>query len=75
MPRRKDCFGLETYVCQTRNCAYMSDCVRAVWEKKLKRIQARRPGPANAAGSPLLTQTPGGVTLRAKEFAPRSTSS
>jgi hypothetical protein len=68
MSKKKDCFGSETYVCRTQNCAYMSDCVKVVWEKKLKRILSRRPG--NAAAPALLTQTPGGVRLRSKEFTP-----
>ncbi len=67
MSKKKDCFGSETYVCQTRSCAYVSECVQAVWDKKLKRILARRP---DAAPSAALTRTPGGVRLRAKEFTP-----
>ena len=67
MSKKKDCFGSETYVCRTQNCAYMSECVKVVWEKKLKRILSRRPGGATPA---LLTQTPGGVRLRSKEFTP-----
>jgi hypothetical protein len=68
MAKKKDCFGSDTYVCRTQNCAYMSECVKVVWEKKLKRILARRP--ATAATPSLLIQTPGGVRLRAKEFLP-----
>ena len=68
MSKKKDCFGSETYVCRTQNCAYMSECVKVVWEKKLRRILSRRPG--NATAPALLTQTPGGVRLRSKEFTP-----
>ncbi len=66
MSKKKDCFGSETYVCRTQSCAYMSDCVKVVWEKKLKRIMARRP--TAVQGSPALTQTPSGVRLRSKDF-------
>ena len=69
MSKKKDCFGSETYVCRTQNCAYMSDCVKAVWEKKLKRILARRPGAVPS--SPTLTQTPSGVRMRSKDFSAR----
>ena len=71
---KKDCFGSETYVCRTQNCSYMSECVKVVWDKKLRRILARKPaGGAAGSPSPLLTQTPSGVRLRAKEFLPSST--
>ena len=67
MAKKKDCFGSDTYVCMTRNCPYMAECVQVVWEKKLRRILSRRPGqPAGA----LLVETPGGVRLRSKEFSP-----
>jgi hypothetical protein len=69
MAKKKDCFGSETYVCRTQNCAYMSDCVKVVWEKKLKRILSRRP--ADARPPSLLTETPGGVRLRSRDFSPR----
>jgi hypothetical protein len=65
---KKDCFGSETYVCRTQNCAYMSECVKVVWEKKLRRILARKP--AGGTTSSLLTKTASGVRLRAKEFTP-----
>ncbi len=69
MSKKKDCFGSETYVCRTQNCAYMADCVKVVWEKKLKRILARRPGAVPS--SPALTATPSGVLLRSKDFSAR----
>ena len=68
MAKKKDCFGSETYVCRTQNCAYMSDCVKVVWDKKLRRILARRP--ADHGPSTVLTETPGGVRMRAREFTP-----
>lgn len=68
MSKKKDCFGSETYVCRTQNCAYMSDCVKVVWEKKLRRILSRRPTDAPAPAS--LTRTAGGVTMRARDFLP-----
>ena len=69
MSKKKDCFGSETYVCRTQNCAYMADCVKVVWDKKLKRILARRP--AGVSMSPTLTQTPSGVLMRSKDFSAR----
>jgi hypothetical protein len=68
MSKKKDCLGSETYVCRTTNCAYMSECVKVVWEKKLRRILARRP--ASAAAPTALTRTAGGVTMRARDFLP-----
>jgi hypothetical protein len=69
---KKDCFGSESYVCRTQGCSYMSECVKVVWEKKLRRILARRP--AASAGSSMLTKTASGVRLRAKEFSPAARS-
>ena len=68
MSKKKDCFGSETYVCRTQNCAYMSDCVKVVWDKKLRRILSRRPSATPASAT--LTKTAGGVTMRAKDFFP-----
>ena len=68
MAKKKDCFGSETYVCRTQNCAYMSECVKVVWEKKLRRILARRP--ADVRQGTVLTETPGGVRMRSREFSP-----
>jgi hypothetical protein len=69
MSKKKDCFGSETYVCRTTNCSYMSECVKVVWEKKLKRILARRPA-APGGASTSVTRTAGGVTMRARDFLP-----
>jgi hypothetical protein len=69
MSKRKDCFGSETYVCMTRACPYVSECVKVVWEKKLRRILARSPasvGPRDASS----LKTAGGVRLRSREFTP-----
>ena len=41
MGKKKDCFGLEDYVCMTPNCPYASACIKAVWEKRLERIMAK----------------------------------
>jgi hypothetical protein len=68
MSKKKDCFGSETYVCRTQACPYVSECVQVVWEKKLKRILARKT-PTALAPSPV-SQTPGGVRLRARDFTP-----
>lgn len=63
MSKKKDCFGSETYVCRTRDCPYVSECVQVVWEKKLRRVIARK-GTA-ADGSIRAGQ---GVKVRSKEF-------
>jgi hypothetical protein len=44
MSRKKDCFGSETFVCRTKDCPYVAECVQVVWEKKLRRIVERKPG-------------------------------
>jgi len=68
MSKKKDCLGSETYVCRTTNCAYMSECVKVVWEKKLRRILSRRPTQVDT--STTLTKTSGGVTMRSRDFLP-----
>jgi hypothetical protein len=44
MGRKKACFGREDYVCLTRDCPYMNECIQTVWENKvtgmLKRSRA-----------------------------------
>ena len=35
MGRKKACFGREDYVCLTKTCPYMNECIQAVWEKKV----------------------------------------
>ena len=64
MAKKKDCFGSENYVCRTQNCPYVSECVQIVWEKKLKRIIARKGARLDSRGSP-------SVRVRSKEFLAR----
>ena len=61
MAKKKDCFGSESYVCRTKDCPYVSECVQAVWDKKLRRILSRQTADMNdrAAKS---------VRVRSKEF-------
>jgi hypothetical protein len=35
MGRKKACFGREDYVCLTKDCPYMNECIQAVWENKV----------------------------------------
>ena len=64
MSKKKDCFGSETYVCRTRDCPYMSDCVQVVWEKKLRRVIARKGTTADSGA----LRAGKGVRVRSKEF-------
>jgi hypothetical protein len=41
MGRKKACFGREDYVCLTKDCPYMNECIQAVWEKKLSSMLRR----------------------------------
>lgn len=41
MGRKKACFGREDYVCLTKDCPYMSECIQAVWEKKVSGLLRR----------------------------------
>ena len=41
MGKKKDCFGLEDFVCMTPGCPYVKECIQAVWEKRMDRILAR----------------------------------
>jgi len=41
MGKKKDCFGVEDYVCMTPNCPYAKECIRAVWEKRMARVISR----------------------------------
>ncbi len=67
MAKKKDCFGSESYVCRTQNCPYMSECVQVVWDKKLRRIMARKEEPS--VGTPLRTSR--SLRVRSKEFLKR----
>ena len=62
MSKKKDCYGSETYVCRTRDCPYVSDCVQVVWEKKMRRILARK---GDLTGR---TSSSSSVRVRSKEF-------
>jgi len=42
MGKKKDCFGIEDYVCMTPSCPYAKECIKVVWEKRLERILAKR---------------------------------
>ena len=67
MAKKKDCFGSETYVCRTRDCPYVADCVQVVWEKKLRRVLADKD---RQGATPALRST-GSVRVRSKEFLAR----
>lgn len=68
MAKKKDCFGSETYVCRTRDCPYVADCVQVVWETKLRRVLADK---ERAGGvTPALKRT-GSIRVRSKEFLAR----
>ena len=41
MGRKKACFGREDYVCLTKDCPYMNECIQAVWEKKVSGLLRR----------------------------------
>lgn len=64
MSKKKDCFGSETYVCRTRDCPYVTDCVQVVWDKKLRRIIARK-GTTQGGGE---LRSSASVRVRSKEF-------
>ncbi len=70
MSKKKDCFGSESYVCRTKDCPYMADCVQVVWEKKLRRIVARR-GSATPFGLSTVRASEGtGIRVRSRDFQP-----
>jgi hypothetical protein len=71
MSKKKDCFGSETYVCRTQNCPYMSECVQVVWEKKLRRVIARRGAAASRTGAPgalLPEKRAASIRVRSRDF-------
>ena len=41
MGKKKDCFGIESHVCMVKDCPYMSECIRVVWEKKMEKVLSR----------------------------------
>jgi hypothetical protein len=53
MGKKKWCFGREDFVCLTKDCPYMADCIKVVWEKKVSRMITRmRPRTAAASVAP-----------------------
>jgi len=53
MGKKKWCFGREDFVCLTKDCPYMADCIKVVWEKKVSRMISRmRPVRTGAAVAP-----------------------
>ena len=63
MAKKKDCFGSETYVCRTKDCPYVTECVQVVWEKKLRRVLAQKDGP-RAKGD----RASRSIRVRSREF-------
>ena len=59
MGKKKDCFGVEDYVCMTPNCPYAKECIRAVWEKRLSRALAKD----NKKPAPSRRRSPGRVPV------------
>ena len=51
MGKKKSCFGSETHVCMVKDCAYMSECIRVVWEKKMEKVLSRARDRRAARGS------------------------
>ncbi len=49
MGRKKACFGREDYVCLTKDCPYMNECIQAVWEKKVSGLLRRARSEREAA--------------------------
>jgi len=50
MGKKKWCFGREDFVCLTKDCPYMADCIKVVWDKKVSRMISRmRPRTSEAA--------------------------
>jgi hypothetical protein len=49
MGKKKWCFGREDFVCLTKDCPYMSDCIKVVWEKKVSRMITRMKPRASVA--------------------------
>ena len=68
MSKKKDCFGSESYVCRTKDCPYMAECVQVVWEKKLRRIVDRKQG-APSTRLPALASADS-VRVRSRDFLP-----
>ncbi len=41
MGKKKACYGSDAHVCMVKDCAYMSECIRIVWEKKMDKVLSR----------------------------------
>ena len=41
MGKKKWCLGREDFVCLTKDCPYMAECIQVVWEKKVGRMISR----------------------------------
>jgi len=52
MGKKKDCFGLEEYVCMTPNCPYARDCIKMVWDKRMQRVLTRKSSTSARRRSP-----------------------
>ena len=53
MGKKKWCFGREDFVCLTKDCPYMADCIQVVWDKKVSRMLTRmRPRPVRDSAPP-----------------------
>ncbi len=59
MGKKKDCFGVEDYVCMTNNCPYARECINEVLKKRLERVMARR----GSVGAPAKRRSPGRITV------------
>ncbi len=58
MGKKKDCFGLEDYVCMTPNCPYARDCIKVVWDKRMQRVLTRK------SSAPARRRSPGRVSAK-----------
>ncbi|MHC4134662.1 MAG: hypothetical protein ACYS0K_06735 [Planctomycetota bacterium] len=58
MGKKKDCFGLEDYVCMTPNCPYARDCIKVVWERRMQRVIERK------GRAPVRRRSPGRVSAQ-----------
>jgi hypothetical protein len=68
MSKKKDCFGSDTYVCRTKDCPYMAECVQVVWEKKLRRIVERRGAAAPLGLAPARPSEGTSIRVRSRDF-------
>jgi hypothetical protein len=52
MGRKKACFGREDYVCLTKDCPYMNECIRAVWDNKVSGMLRKSRRKSSSASAP-----------------------